>query len=55
MKVCALAKRGVAINRLDQPLGHGLSIQAEEPGEFPHAFAMRQPDHNRLPVGWHSH
>ena len=55
MQICAVAKRGVAINRLDQALGDGLCIQAEELGEFPHAFAMRQPDHDSLPVRWHSH
>jgi hypothetical protein len=51
----ALAKCRIAINRFDQPLSDGFGIQAEESGEFTHAFAVRQPDDDSAPIRWHPH
>lgn len=55
MQIRALAQRRIAINCFDQPFSDGFGIQAEESGQFPHAFAMRQPDDDGAPIRWHSH
>ena len=55
MEVRALAQSRIAINRFDQPLCNDLGIQAEEPGQFPHALAMRQADHDSLSIRRHTH
>jgi hypothetical protein len=51
----ALAKCRIAVNRLDQTISKSFSVQSEEPGKFPHAFAMGQPDDDGASIRWHSH
>jgi hypothetical protein len=55
VQVRALAKRRVAINRLDQPLSNRFGIQAEESGEFPHTFAVGQANDDGASIRWHPH
>jgi hypothetical protein len=54
VKKRALAKRRIAINRFDQTLGNRFGIQAEEPGKFPHAFAVGQPNDDSASIRWHT-
>ena len=51
----ALAQRRVAFDYLDQALGNGIGIQAEEPGKLPHAFAMSQIHDDGASIGRHSY
>jgi hypothetical protein len=53
VKKRALAQSRITINRLDKTLSNRFGIQAEEPGELPHAFPMRQADDDGAPIGWH--
>jgi hypothetical protein len=55
VQIRALAKCRIAINSLDQPIGNRFGIQAEEPGEFPHAFAVGQADYDGASIRWHTH
>jgi hypothetical protein len=51
----AAPQRRIPLDRLNQSLSNRVGIQAEEPGQFPHSFAMRQPDLDRASVGRDSH
>jgi hypothetical protein len=51
----APAKCRVAINRFDQSLSNRFGIQAEEAGEFPHAFAVGQTDDDCASIRWLPH
>jgi len=55
MQQRALAQRRITIDCINQALGDGFGIQAEELGKLPHAFAMSQADDDGTPIGWHSH
>ena len=51
----AAPQRRIPLDRLNQSLSNRFGIQAEELGQFPHAFAMGQTDDDRASIGWHSH
>lgn len=53
MQVRALAKCRIAIDCFDEPLGNGFGIQAEEPGQLTHAFAVCQADDDGASVRRH--
>jgi hypothetical protein len=55
VQIRALAKCRIAINRFDQSLSNDFGIQAEEPAEFPHAFAVGQTNDDGTSIGWHPH
>jgi hypothetical protein len=51
----AASQRRIPLDRLNQSLSNPAGIQAEELGQFPHSFAMRQTDLDRASIGWDSH
>jgi hypothetical protein len=55
VQIRALAKCRIAINCFDQTLSNRFGIQAEEPSEFPHAFAVSKPDDDGASIRRHPH
>jgi hypothetical protein len=51
----AAPQRRIPLDRLNQSLSNRSGIQAEELGQFPHSFAMRQTDLDGASIGGDSH